>query len=298
MKVELTGLKDPNAANANVADATGVQVKLWLGDSVTAPIDTGSPHILETTETITGGVLSVPLSVSSLPAVDTVNAKVNGSNSTSASYSFSHPGGLSLVFTRSTSNDITTATFDGVAMTLVDCLRIGTNVQGCLYKIEGTAKTGNIVVQDSGGSNRASFAIPVGQDAIIRDSSLITSTLGGVVSDIVASETTDIVLQFVCWRLSAENVTGYSSGQTQLLSDNSPTRMIVSEKSGNATSTGVSTTLTTTNDPADNNTVSITVSIMPDGVSASVGDKVIGVAKWTVTGDDYFFPIDTTVQAT
>ena len=61
MKVEVTGLKSPNDANTTIADATGVQVKLWIGDGVNNPDDIGAPDVLETTETITGGVLSVPL---------------------------------------------------------------------------------------------------------------------------------------------------------------------------------------------------------------------------------------------
>ena len=38
-----------------------------------------------------------------------------------------------------------------------------------------------------------------------------------------------------------------------------------------------------------------TMEVTFDSVAA-VGDPVLGVAKFTVTGTDYFFPIDTTVE--
>jgi hypothetical protein len=53
----------------------------------------------------------------------------------------------------------------------------------------------------------------------------------------------------------------------------------------------VSTTIT-----AADNIQSIGVVVSPSVVGTNIGDPVLGVAKWTVSTDDYFFPIDTTVQ--
>ena len=53
-KITITDLKDPNAANAQVEDGTGVQVKLWINKE-----DTGAPDVLVTDATITGGTLEV-----------------------------------------------------------------------------------------------------------------------------------------------------------------------------------------------------------------------------------------------
>ena len=53
-KITITDLKDPNAANAQVKDATGVQVKLWIDKD-----DVGAPDVLVTDATVTGGTMEV-----------------------------------------------------------------------------------------------------------------------------------------------------------------------------------------------------------------------------------------------
>jgi len=53
-KITITDLKAPNDANEQVANATGVQVKLWIDKE-----DVDAPDVLVTDATITGGTLSV-----------------------------------------------------------------------------------------------------------------------------------------------------------------------------------------------------------------------------------------------
>ena len=53
-KITITDLKAPNDANEQVANATGVQVKLWIDKT-----DTGAPDVLVTDATITGGTMEV-----------------------------------------------------------------------------------------------------------------------------------------------------------------------------------------------------------------------------------------------
>jgi hypothetical protein len=53
-KITVTDLKAPNDANAQVANATGVQVKLWIDKD-----DVGAPDVLVTDATITSGVMTV-----------------------------------------------------------------------------------------------------------------------------------------------------------------------------------------------------------------------------------------------
>ena len=53
-KITITDLKDPNAANAQVEDGTGVQVKLWIDKD-----DVGAPDVVVTDATITGGTMEV-----------------------------------------------------------------------------------------------------------------------------------------------------------------------------------------------------------------------------------------------
>ena len=53
-KITITDLKAPNDANAQVANATGVQVKLWIDKG-----DVGAPDVLVTDATITGGTMEV-----------------------------------------------------------------------------------------------------------------------------------------------------------------------------------------------------------------------------------------------
>ena len=53
-KITITDLKAPNAANAQVEDGTGVQVKLWIDKD-----DVGAPDVLVTDATVTGGTMEV-----------------------------------------------------------------------------------------------------------------------------------------------------------------------------------------------------------------------------------------------
>ena len=53
-KITVTDLKAPNDANEQVANATGVQVKLWIDKD-----DVGAPDVLVTDSTITGGTMEV-----------------------------------------------------------------------------------------------------------------------------------------------------------------------------------------------------------------------------------------------
>lgn len=53
-KITITDLKAPNEANAQIANATDVQAKLWIDKT-----DTGEPDVVVTDATITGGVLEV-----------------------------------------------------------------------------------------------------------------------------------------------------------------------------------------------------------------------------------------------
>jgi len=58
-KITVTDLKAPNDANSAIADATGVQVKLWVSSDSNDPTDTGAPDVLVTDATITGGTMEV-----------------------------------------------------------------------------------------------------------------------------------------------------------------------------------------------------------------------------------------------
>jgi len=61
-KITVTDLKAPNDANTTIADATGVQVKLWISNDSNDPTDTGAPDVLSTTATITSGTMEVNFS--------------------------------------------------------------------------------------------------------------------------------------------------------------------------------------------------------------------------------------------
>jgi hypothetical protein len=58
-KITVTDLKAPNDANSAVANATGVQVKLWVSSDSNDPTDTGAPDVLVTDATITSGTMEV-----------------------------------------------------------------------------------------------------------------------------------------------------------------------------------------------------------------------------------------------
>ena len=307
MKVEVTDLKAPNDANTTVADATGVQAKLWINKT-----DTGAPDMLVTDATITGGVLSVPLEGGTAPEIDNVNktsqtSSTNGSTGTTTTVSsFAHPGGLLLVFhtlnagTRSAEVSAS-ATFDGSAMT-----RIGTafepqtddaGVQVDVFSIDATAKTGTVAVTLGTTHNtRSIYVVPVGEGITVRNVNENTVSRNNSVAlsltNNVTTQANDLVIQCARWRVSAAFVDGYSSGQTEVLGGDS--RSDLSKR----TATGTSTTMSVTMDAAHTNNIiaAVAVSLIPSGIAAAVGDPVLGVAKWTVATDDYFFPIDTTVQ--
>jgi hypothetical protein len=309
MKVEVTDLKAPNDANTTVADATGVQAKLWVSSDSNDPVDTGAPHVLVTNATITGGTMSIPLDTGGTPAVDDTNKAVTGSNANSTSGTtttlsgFVHPGGLLVVFfafdigTETTARTVT-ATFDSVSMTKISTAHVlGSQVDA--FALEASAKTADIVTTiNTSQIQRAIFAVPCGENVKIGDFG--TSSVGVDNAVALSSSVTvdtlagDLVLQGVRWRNSATFVSSYSTDQIQTLSDDSPTRSDVSEKAGLATSTTVTTTLNAAS--TGNTMASVALVITPDGINTSIGNPVLGVAKWEDSNETYFFPIDTTVQ--
>ena len=304
MKVEVTDIKAPNAANEAVADATNVQVKLWLGTSLDPPIDTGLPDILETTETITGGVLSIPLAASSEPTVGAT--QVSGTNAndpgaTSTTLSLVHPGGMVLVVfslrhSSTLSADISvTGTFDGVTdgLSLVHTTREHRE-QLQVWTVESTSKTANLVFTTGASYDRRFIGtVALGSDMVVSSSAGTTSASASSQSHTLTTVAGDLVLQAVRWFTSSNDVTGYSTNQTVVLDDDGPdTRLTLSSKRAVGTSTDVSTTIT-----AANNMQSIGVVVSPSVVGANIGDPVLGVAKWEDSNETYFFPIDATVES-
>ena len=294
-KVEVTDLKAPNTANDTVADATDVQVKLWIYKE-----DVDSPDVLETDQTITGGVLSVPVSEGSYPTVvysAVVGTDANEANATSTTLSYAHTGGLLLVafhMTNAISTDFTslidvTATFGGDPMTLVRRQYVG-RIQTSVFQIDAAANTGDLVFTTTDETNRrAVFPVSLGSDVTVTASDDVAVLGATSIDNIVSSSEGNLVIQFTHWRTSADNITGHSAGQTQIQSDDDPTRADNSSKAGETTSTTMTTTLSGTTD-----VIGIAVSVSGGGYA--INAPVLGVAKWTAGGETYFFPIDTTVQ--
>ena len=300
MKVEVTDLKAPNDANTTVADATGVQVKLWISSDSDDPIDTGAPDVLVTDGTITGGVLSVPVQEESVPAVNhsaVVGTNANEAGATSTTLSYAHTGGLLLVafhmsngaFTNFSALVDVTATFDGAAMTLVR-RQYTSYIHTSVFQIDAAAKTGDLVFTTTDEmARRAVFPVSLGSGVTVTASDDVTGTLA-TATNTVSSSVGDLVFQFTHWRSSSRDVSGHSAGQTQIQVDDDPTRADNSKKDGAATST----TMTTTLSGGITDVIGIAVSVSGGGYA--INAPVLGVAKWTVATDDYFFPIDTTVE--
>jgi len=295
-KITITDLKAPNAANDTVADATDVQVKLWIDKE-----DVGAPDVLETAQTITGGVLSVPIPEDSDPTVvhsAVVGTDANVANATSTTLSYAHTGGLLLVAFHMTDDNFesftapidVTATFDGTPMTLVRRQYVGP-IQTSVFQIDAAAKTGDLVFTTTTGMiRRAVFPVSLGSDVTVTDSGAYAAIGTTSINNTVSSSEGDLVIQFTQWAASSRVISGHSAGQTQIQVDDDPTRADNSQKAGEATST----TMTTTLDGGTTAVIGIAVSVSGGGYA--INAPVLGVAKWTVGGETYFFPIDTTVQ--
>ena len=295
-KVEVTDLKAPNAANDTVADATDVQVKLWIDKE-----DVDAPDVLETDQTITGGALSVPVPEGSDPTVvhsAVVGTDANGANATSTTLSYAHTGGLLLVafhMTNAISTDFTalidvTATFGGDPMTLVRREYTG-RMQTSVFQIDAAANTGDLVFTTTTGMiRRAVFPVSLGSDVTVTASDAVAVTETTSIDNTVSSSEGDLVIQFTHWSTSNDDITGHSAGQTQIQSDDDPTRADNSQKAGEATSTTMTTTL------SGGNTDVIGIAVSVSGGGYAINAPVLGVAKWTAGGETYFFPIETTVE--
>jgi hypothetical protein len=212
-----------------------------------------------------------------MPTVDDDKKVVSGSNANSTASTtttisdFDHPGGLLIVFHTTTTGTSSTErtvslTFDGASATkLGTAFEADTAVNGTqvdAFAIDAAAKTADIVATiNTSHIQRAMFAVPVGsgvevlrtaEDSVPKNNSAALST-----SISVDTASGNLVLQFARWRNSGAAVDSYSTDQTQVLSDDSPTRADLSKK----TATGSSTTVTTSLDSiqADNVMVSVAV---------------------------------------
>lgn len=217
-----------------------------------------------------------------MATVDLQNAHVNGSNTRAASYFYEHPGGLALVFTRSWhSNVVDVATFDGVPLTELQRVSHG-DVEGCVFKIEGEARSGDIVIIAADGTTyKPSILVPVGENVDIRAIQVVTESDNGPISGSVDSEIGDLVLQSVIWRNSDRDVSGFGSGQTLVLSDDSPTRMVLSEKAGEE----LSTTMSTEYSAYSGDFVSFLISLEGPPAAAPTERRVIVDTDLTATRD-------------
>jgi hypothetical protein len=219
-----------------------------------------------------------------MPTVDDDKKVVSGTNANSSASTsttladFEHPGGMLLVFhtagTGSASSAITVSlAFDGVSATKLNTAfqsEAASGVQVDAFAITASAKTADIVATlGSSLGGRSLFALPIVGDAEVRTT--VTSTTGVNNSVALSSSVTadtvsgDLVLQCARWRNSATNVASYASDQTQVLSDDTPTRCDTSEKSA----TSASTTLTTTLSAASTSNVMCSVAVILND-SASV----------------------------
>ena len=318
MKVEITNLKAPNDANEQVADATGVQVKLWIDKN-----DVDAPDVLESNASITDGTLTIPLD-----AVDS-NIPITTGLQTAL-----------LPDTLSGANDTAVSTWEGShgesngtsPTGLEPRLAVGVTPSGhnALRFQESINANCKMHLPDSGTMGAATTFV-LGTKAFdseaarnryyylfARDSTTATRWYikhidqDGVTNRFRIGNSTRDVTSNKDWNVRAITADGTSKSA-----------WINSVKVDTWTDpeTGNVTNLTI-GGPDDNSNQQIEGYIAAvlhynraltdvemeevsvwlkakyiDGVfPASVGDPVLGVAKWTVTGDDYFFPIDTTVE--
>jgi len=201
-----------------------------------------------------------------MPTVDDDKKVVSGTNANSSASTsttladFEHPGGMLLVFhtagTGSASSAITVSlTFDGVSATKLNTAfqeGAGGGTQVDAFAITASAKTANIVATlGSSLGGRSLFALPIVGDAEVRTTgtNLVPRDNDVALSSSVTVDTVagDLVLQCARWRNSATFVSSYATDQTQVLSDDAPTRCDTSEKSATSTSTTVTTALNAAN---------------------------------------------------
>jgi hypothetical protein len=198
-------------------------------------------------------------------AVTGTNA--NSTGATSVSLSYNHPGGWLVVFARHWSSLIadTAATFDSTAVTKLEAVNEGDTDGPTVYLFAAnmTAANNTITVDFDGNSvtGRAIFAFSVSDVAGVRDSHTAGQSQDVIsISNTLTTTLNDLCLQFVSWRNSGADQNSYSSGQTQLLADDSPTRADSSEKAGADTSTTLTTTLTSN---ANNRAAAVAISLEP-----------------------------------
>lgn len=296
MKAEVTDLKSPNNVDELVADATGVQVKLWINKE-----DVGVPNVVESNESIMGGVLSVPVQLTSQVAVEGTPVS-RGTNETAFTTTetlsnYAHPGGGLVVFHRvDTDTASATASFNGTPMTLLARAVFDSNRQMAAFFLDAPAATGDIVVTTPANeSGHGIYAISVGENVEVRGTEVQETEAvdHSEASVSIATEEKDLVLFGLGWRNSSETVASYSPDQTEVLSESGSTRANISTKNGAAGSTTVTTTLTVN---TGNRIGAVAVAIRPVGNAGNAGDPVLGVAKWAVGPDTLFFPIETTLQ--
>ena len=318
MKVEVTDLKAPNDANATVADATGVQVKLWINKT-----DTGAPDVLVTDETITGGVLSVPLAgvTTSIPITTGLQTALLpdtliGSNDTAVStWTGSHgesngtspagleprlavgvtPGGYNaLRFQESIDANCKMHLPDSGTMGAATTFVLGTkafdsdtarNRYYYLFARDGTTATRWYIkhIDQDGVTNR----FRIGNST--RD---VTSNKNWHVRAITADGTAKSG-----WinGVKVDTWTDAETGNIANLTIGGPDDNSNQQLEGYiATVLHYNRALT----DAEMEEVSnwIKAKYIDGAMGAEVGDPVLGVAKWEDSNETYFFPIDTTVQ--
>ena len=198
-------------------------------------------------------------------AVTGTNA--NGTSATSVSLSYNHPGGWLVVFARHTSSLVvgTAATFNSAAVAKLETVNEGdTDGQTAyLFAANMTAADSTITVDFDGNSviSRAIFAFSISGVAGVRDSDAAAQDQSAIsISNTLITDLNDLCLQFVTWRNSGANQNSYSSEQTQLLADDSPTRADSSEKAGADTSTTLTTTLSSN---SGNRAAAVAISLEP-----------------------------------
>jgi len=191
-----------------------------------------------------------------------VGTNTTGTASTTTTISdFEHPGGTLIVFHTTATGAETTArtvslTFDGSSATKLDTAfqEEATNgVQVDAFAIESAAKTADIVATiNTSHARRSLFAVPVGAGVGVartgKSSVPVNNSVALSTSVTVDTATGNLVLQCARWRNSGTSVNSYATDQTQVLSDDSPTRCDLSKKSASGGSTTVTTTLDAAND--------------------------------------------------
>jgi len=341
-KVEVTDLKAPNAANDTVADATDVQVKLWIDKE-----DVDAPDVLETDQTITGGVLSVPLYSESELVTELYGATEDGlmfrfgpdtcytdtARTTPAAvgdavagvdelsgngYHATQSNSLYRPILRQDANGKYYLEFDGADDHLVVggaanmTRNIGYITMAAGAKITNTADIGAIFYASGAeGDNNTRSSIRlnianqefgVGGRRLDSDSLtyLTTTAPTGNFSTVSYIDYANALAEVRINKTSAVGPSAFlTAGSTSdtasnIVSVGSVGTTTSSNFNGNIYSVVVVTRELTAQELIDveNYLYYTTGQILYD-----VGSSVLGVAKWTVTGDDYFFPIDTTVEA-